>query len=91
MKELARDVDVLERLRLWLELRPGTQLALQSSTVNGRLTTAAAVSRSYELPEPHGTWASVVDVTRAERPLALAIEQATELLERAEVQTRGRP
>jgi hypothetical protein len=74
----------------WLDARPGTELIFESVLMNERRSICVALSRGYRGPPPHGTWASIVDVKRKERPLLLAIEQAMSDFERSEAALQGK-
>lgn len=85
--EQAQAIVVLERLRRWLELRPGLSLTFTTKTSSdGQLQSAVLVGWSYETAPPKmaGTWASVCDVDRTTWPLHAALSQACRAFEAAE-------
>jgi hypothetical protein len=87
VEDVNKAIVVLERLRRWLELRPGLSITLTSSTTAGGKTAAAvAVGWSHEKAPPKlaGTWASVADIDRTTWPLYDALVQAARQFEAAE-------
>lgn len=78
---------VTERLRRWLELRPGLSLTLTSHrSSDGKVTAAVAIGWSYEHAPPKmaGTWAVLCEPERTDWPLLRALERAARSFEASE-------
>ena len=91
--ETSETIAVLERLRRWLEVRPGIVITLSSRVVADRLSAVASVEWSYPIAPPglHGTWATIVETERAAWPLFQALQGATARFEATEAAKAGLP